>query len=296
MPDTYFVSGAAGHLGRAVVNHLINTFEVAPANIIAGTRDASKVADLTAKGVQVRASDFDDEAGLAKSLAGVSHFLMISTDAMAPGQRLAQHMRAVKAAETAGVKLIVYTSIPKAETCVVSFAPDHLGTEKAIAASKIPNQIILRNNWYFENLFHSMPHALKSGMQYTAAGNGKTAHIWRDDLARAAAAALASGKVGKATYTLSGSKGYTAAEIAALVSKATGKPIKVVDVPVAGLIQGMIGAGIPEPVAKTYASFDVNIAQGGLDGDGKDYKSLIGEEPHGFEEWLAVNAKAIAAA
>ena len=85
MPDTYFISGAAGHLGRAVVNHLINTFEVAPANIIAGTRDASKVADLKAKGVQVRTSDFDDEAGLAKSLAGVTHFLIISTDASGSG-------------------------------------------------------------------------------------------------------------------------------------------------------------------------------------------------------------------
>ena len=133
----------------------------------------------------------------------------------------------------------------------------------------------------------AIPPALKSGTQYSAAGKGKIAYIWRDDLAHAAAGALASGKIGKATYTLSGSKSYTTAEIASLVSKATGKPLAVVDVPVEGLIAGMVGAGIPEDVAKLFASFDVNTAQGGLDGDAKDFtEHSTGAEPHGFEAWL----------
>ena len=290
-----FISGAAGHLGRAVINHLLTTYKVPASEIIAGTRDLAKLDDLKSKGIVLRKADFDDEAGLATSLNGVSRFLIISTDAMMPGQRLKQHLNAVKAAEKAGVNHVVYTSMPKPETSAVLFAPDHAGTEKAIAAAKIDGYTILRDNWYFENLFYSIPAALKSGTQYSAAGQGKIAHIARDDQARAIASVLSANKGGKHTYTLSGAKAYTTDEIAALVSKATGKPLKVVHVPHDGLVQGMIGAGLPEGVAKLFASFDTNTAQGGLEGTSADYKALTGVEPHSFEDWLNANKAAFTA-
>jgi len=175
------------------------------------------------------------------------------------------------------------------------FAPDHVGTEKALASSKLAGFTVLRNNWYFENLFYSLPQALKSGTQYSAAAQGKTAYIGRDDLARAAAAVLSSNKDGRTTYTLSGPKEYTVDETAALVSKATGKPLTVVHVPVEGLIQGMLGAGLPDGMARMFASFDTNIAKGGLSGTAGDFKTLTGVEPQTFESWLAKNAAAFTA-
>ena len=292
----YLVTGASGKLGQAVINHLLTTYKVPASKIIAATRKPEKLADLKARGVTVRAADFDDEASLLKAFAGVSRLLIISTDAMdRPGQRLEQHVRAVNAAEKAGVEHVLYTSLQKADTSAVSFAPDHVGTEKALADSKLKGWTLLRNTWYFENLFYSIPHALKAGTKYSAAGKGKIAHIARDDLARAAAAALASDKGGRNTITLTGSREYTTDDIAKLVSTATGKPLNVVDVPVEGLVQGMIGGGIPEPLARVFASFDDNIAKGGLSGATNEFKALTGVEPQPFEDWLKDNATALAA-
>lgn len=291
----YLVTGASGHLGQAVINHLLTTYKIPANKIIATTRDVAKLADLAAKGVHVRDADFDDEAQLTKAFAGATRLLLISTSNLEPGVRLGQHIRAVNAAEKAGVSHVVYTSLPRAETSAVLFAPDHAGTEKALAASKLTGWTVLRNNWYFENLFHSMPQALKSGTQYSAAGQGKVAHIARDDLARAAASALSSDKGGKTINTLSGAKEYTTDEIAKLVSAATGKPLAVVQVPVEGLVQGMLGAGLPEGVARTFASFDVAIAKGDLSGNAGDYKALTGVEPQGFEAWVKANAGALGA-
>ena len=292
----YLVTGASGKLGQAVINHLLTTYKVPASKIIAATRDTTKLAGLSAKGVEVRKADFDDEAGLVKAFTGATRVLLISTDAMdRPGQRLEQHVRAVKAAEKAGVDHVLYTSLQKADSSAVSFAPDHVGTEKALANSKLKGWTLLRNTWYFENLFYSIPHALKAGTKYSAAGQGKIAHISRDDLARAAAAALASDKGGKNTITLTGSKEYTTADIAKLVSAATDKPLNVVDVPVEGLVQGMVGAGVPEPLARVFASFDANIAKGGLSGVTSEYKALTGVEPQPFEDWLKKNAEALAA-
>lgn len=288
----YLVTGASGQLGRAVINHLLNTYKVPASKIIAATRDTSKIADLKAQGITTVTADFNDEASLVKAFANAKRMLLISTDSMEPGVRIQQHKNAVRAAEAAGVDHVLYTSIANAEKSAVLFAPDATGTESALANSKLNGWTVLRHNWYFENLFFSLPNALQSGTHYSAAAQGKLAHISRDDLARADAAALASDKGGKNTYTLNGATEYTIDEIAKLVSAAAGKPLNVVHVPVEGLVQGMLGAGLPEGMARMFASFDVNIAQGGLSGKPTDYKALTGVEPQSFERWLKANAAA----
>jgi NAD(P)H dehydrogenase (quinone) len=286
----YLVTGASGHLGQLVISNLLEIHMIPASKIIATTRKPETLAALKARGVDVRAADFDDTATLVKAFTGATRLLLISTDAMdRPGRRLEQHRNAIAAAEKAGVEHVLYTSMPRPETSAVLFAPDHLGTEKALAASGLKGWTVLRNNWYFENLLHSLPHAIKSGTWYTAAGEGKIAHIAREDLARATAAALASDNGGKNTYTLTGAQEYTTGEIARLVSDAVGKPIVVVQVPLEGLVQGMVGAGVPEPVARVFGSFDTNTAQGGLSGVTGDYKKLTSNDNTPFQSWLAKN-------
>ena len=48
--------------------------------VIAGTRDPDKIADLAAKGAEVRTLDFDRPETLAEGLDGVDRLLLISTD------------------------------------------------------------------------------------------------------------------------------------------------------------------------------------------------------------------------
>jgi len=289
------VTGASGNLGQRVLHHLTATLGVSPQKIVAASRKPESLSAWSAKGVETRAVDFDNAASLNAAFSGVERVLIISTDALdAEGTRLKQHKAAVEASAKAGVQHIVYTSLPNVEVSKVTFAPDHAGTEAAIAASGVTGYSLLRNNWYFENLFHSMPHNLATGQWFSASGDGKLAHISRDDQALAAAKALSDRFQGKRTLTLSGAKSYTAVEIAALVSKATGKPLAVVHVPLEGLIQGMIGAGIPAPVATVFGSFDAAIEAGNLDGDSNDFEALTGRKPRNFEDWLTENAAKLA--
>jgi NAD(P)H dehydrogenase (quinone) len=288
----YLVTGASGQLGRAVINHLLTAYKVSASKITALSRDPAKLADLKAKGVTIRAADFTKSDSLARAFDGATRALIISTSSMEPGARQVEHGNAVKAAEKAGIDHVIYTSMPKPETSTILFAPDHLTTENAIAASAIKNWTVLRNNWYFENLFASIPQAIKSGNQYTAAAQGKIPYIARHDLARAAAAVLASDSTGKRTYSLTGAKEYTTDDIAKLVIDATGKTFNVVHVPLDGLVQGMIGAGLPEGMARLFGSFDDNTAKGGLSGVTGDYKTLTGQDPQPLEPWIKANAAA----
>ena len=73
------------------------------------------------------------------------------------------------------------------------------------------------------------------------------------------------------------------------------QPRAVVQVPLAGLVQGLMGAGFPEGLAKVFASFDDNISKGGLSGVTGDYKALTGVAPRSFEDWLKANVAAFTA-
>ena len=226
---------------------------------------------------------------------GVNRALLISTDALdRPGRRLAQHKAAVSGMQRAGVQHVIYTSMPKPENSPLLIAPDHLGTEQALAASQIPNWTVLRNHWYFENLFGSLPSALASGNWYSAADGKGTADISRDDLAFAAATVLASNSTGRRSYTLSGPEALTCVGMAKELSAMLGKPLNVVPVPLEALVQGMVSAGLPEPSARVYASFDANTAAGRVAEVTNDFREITGKAPQSFRDWLAENKAALA--
>lgn len=290
------VTGASGHLGQAVLRHLLETYKVPAGNIVAATRDTNKLSAVADKGVEVRKADFDDAPKLDAAFAGIDTALIISTDALAvPGQRLKQHQAAVAAAVKAGVKHIAYTSMQNPGKSLVTFAPDHLGTEEAIKTSGIP-YTILRNAWYNDNYLLSMPANLKRGQWYTAMGDGRVPNVSRDDCARAVAAALANAKGDSKIYNITGSKSCTADEIATIVSTAAGKPLSVIKVSPSDLQKGIESAGLPSFVAEMVASADANIAAGNFDEVTNDYETLTGEKPQTTEAFMQAHKAALLSA
>lgn len=289
------VTGASGKLGGLVIDNLIAKQGVAPADIVAGTRDPSKLSALVAKGVEARKVDFDDPASLEAAFKGIDRLLIVSTDELAtPGKRLVQHKAAVEAAKKAGVGRLFYTSLPNADISKVTFAPDHLGTEEAIKATGLP-YTLFRNSWYMENLFMALPAALGTGQWYTSSGQGRIGHISRGDIAKAIAGALAKPASESITYTLTGEKTYTTDEIAALVREVSGRPLAVVHVTDEQLAAGMAGAGVPAPFIPTFVSFDTNTREGLFDVTNDEAAKLSGEKLVSLKDFLIANKAALSA-
>jgi NAD(P)H dehydrogenase (quinone) len=287
------VTGASGQLGSAVVSYLLKAGQVTASDIIAASRNPAKLSALADQGVETRAVDFDDAASLEAAFAGVDRVLLISTDELAsPGKRLAQHKAAVAAAAKAGVGHILYTSMPNPDKSLVSFAPDHLGTEEAIKASGMAYTII-RNSWYIDNYFMGMPHNLKAGQWFTSMGDGRVSNISRNDCAAAAAAALANPPAGNVTLTLTGAELLNAEEIAAAVSKAAGKPLKVVAVTDEQLAAGVAGAGMPPFVVELVVSADANIRAGNFAVLTDVFETLTGRKPQTVADFFEENKAAL---
>jgi NAD(P)H dehydrogenase (quinone) len=288
---TFLVTGAAGHLGRLTVEHLL---AAKSGKVIAASRDPAKLADLAAKGVETRRADFDDSASLDTAFKGVDRLLIISTDSVVePGKRLRQQKAAVEAAARARVGHVVYTSMLNPEPgSLIPFAPDHYETEQALAKSGL-GHTILRVSWYAENLLRSLPSILPSGKWYSSAGDGRVANVARNDVARAAAAALAKTPGGK--FDITGPDLLTTRQIAAIVAAVFGKSVEVVPVGDEQLLAGMIAAGVPKAFAELGVAFDANTLAGKVDVISDAVLKLTGRPPESLRDILAANKTALAA-
>lgn len=281
---TWLVTGASGNLGRQVTELLLKK---GGGHVIAGTRDPGKLADLAGKGAELRIVDFDKPETLAAAFAGVDRLVLVSTDAvMVPGQRIAQHQAAIRAAETAHVRHVVYTSTVDAEEdSALLVAPDHLATERALENSSL-TYTILRDNYYADNLLPGLQHALLSGKWYSAARDGEISYVVRADCAAAAAEAVASDYDARRTLEITGPRTWTVDHVARLVSLITRKPLEVVHLSAPELITGMTGNGMPEPVARLITSFDQAAALGKLGPVTDAVKQLTGRAPEDLESFL----------
>lgn len=265
------ITAATGQLGQLVTEQLLTC--VSPQSIVAVVRNPAKANGLAARGIQVRAASYEAPEALAQAFAGVEKLLLISgTDF---GHRLEQHTNVVRAAQRAGVKLLVYTSLLRADASPLNLAPEHAATETVIKSSGLP-YVILRNGWYHENYTASVPAALAHSAFVGSAGDGRIASAARADYAAAAVAALTGRVALNRTYELAGDTAYTLAEFAAELSRAAGKPIPYVNVPEAEYAKILLQAGLPAPLARGLASWDVGAAQGALYDDRGELSQLIG--------------------
>ncbi|MEQ9892733.1 SDR family oxidoreductase [Pectobacterium aroidearum] len=265
------ITGASGQLGRLVIAQLLE--KVPASDIVALVRDVNKVADLSAKGVKVKAADYNQPEALASALQGVDKVLLISSSEV--GQRAAQHRNVIEAAVKAGVKLVAYTSLLHADKSPLALAEEHRQTETLLKDSGLPH-VLLRNGWYTENYAASIPAALEHGVFIGSAGEGKITSATREDFAAAAVAVLTQeGQVGK-VYELAGDEPYTLAELAAEISKQSGKSIGYQNLSEAEFTAALVSAGLPEVFAQIIADSDVGASKGGLFDGGKQLSRLIG--------------------
>ena len=265
------ITGATGQLGQLVIAALLKS--VPASQIVAVVRNPAKADALAQQGIVVRQGDYGDEAALTRALDGVEKLLLISSSEV--GQRAVQHRNVINAAKAAGVGFIAYTSVLHADTSPLGLHAEHVETEKMLADSGIP-YALLRNGWYSENYLASAPPALEHGVFLGAAGDGKIASATREDYAAAAAKVISEeGHAGK-VYELAGDTAWTLSELAAELSKQSGKNVVYQNLSEADYASALRGVGLPDAFASLLADSDTGASKGGLFDDSHTLSKLIG--------------------
>jgi NAD(P)H dehydrogenase (quinone) len=238
------VTGGNGQLGRQIVQALK---ERVGAGFVVTVRDTTKAADLVGQGIAVRAGDFEKADEIAHGIEGADTILMMAT--VGPTEaRVRQYKNLIDAAKRQGTKRIAFVGYLADQP--QSPFPSTPSILQALAYMREQGfaPINLRNGNYAEAGLMTATRALASGKIVSPAGQGKISYVSRRDLARATARILSEpGNEGK-SFALTGPKAYGHAELAAMLSEATGKKIVYEDISPEAYKAQLEAANTPPPL------------------------------------------------
>ena len=277
--DLIAVTGATGALGGRVAGRLADA-GVAQRLVV---RDPSRAPRLAGAEVVV-ATGYDDSASMRAALDGVHTVFLVSATETA--NRVGAHTSAVDAAVAAGVQRIVYVSFVGASPqATFTFARDHWHTEDHVRSSGV-DHTVLRNNLYLDVL-PSFPGP--DGVLRGPAGAGRFGGVARDDIADAAAAVLTTDGHGGMTYDLTGPETITMDEVAAELTRASGRLISYDAETLDQAYASRAGFGAPDWEVAGWVTSYAAIAVGELDVVSTHVEKLTGHLPMSFAEFLARN-------
>ena len=274
------VSGASGHLGRAVVSELL--LRGGGHEIVAITRTP----EAGSGPAQRRFGDYDRPESLAEAYAGLDRLLLITTLDPEPGKRGAQNVAAIDAAVKARVKHVVFMSAvgTRQEEEPARGASYWRGEQHLIATA--PAWTILRMNFYAEAFVQQAQASLGQGV-LTGQAENRVAFVARADVAAAAAGILIGDGHAGAIYNATGPERLSGAERAGLIAAITGRPLAFRVITEEQLRAALSQAAVPAGAVNIVVGIQASFAAGAFDIVTGDVERLGGRSPRPLRDVLA---------
>jgi NAD(P)H dehydrogenase (quinone) len=218
---------------------------------------------------------------MRQALEGVHTLFMVSgSEAF---DRVQQHITAIDAAVSAGVRRIVYLSFLRAAPdATFTFARDHYHTEQHIRSTGLAYTFI-RASLYLDFIPFM---AWDDGTIKGPGGSGRVAWIARDDLADVAVAVLTTSGHDGRTYDVTGSEAITFAETAEQLALVTGRPIRYQEETLEEARASRSGFGAADWEVEGWVTTYAAVAAGELDVVSDTVRRLTGHEPQSIPEYL----------
>ncbi len=277
------VTGATGQLGTIVVQNLLK--KTSASQIAALVRDESKAFALKEKGVELRIANYDDTASLDKAMQGVEKILLIAgTD---EAKRVQQHQNVADAAKKAGVHCIAYTSrnLKDRNTLVNQLMLGHFQTEDYLKESGL-NYIIFRNVLYMDSIPGFVGEKVFETGIRVPAGQGRLPFALRSEMGEGIANALLESDCANRTYKFTGSEAYSFDDVAAALTRLSGKEVNYTPAEKSAFEAQMKERGVPEIMVQRVAGFLTDIKNGQEDEVSPDLENMLGRKPASLEQGL----------
>lgn len=278
------ITGATGHLGKAVVNQLLT--KTAASNIAILARDLNKALEYKTKGVEVRIGDFDNQNSLNTAMKGIETVLLVS--GADPVNRLQQHKNVIDAAAKNGVNKIAYTSVTMENLATSAnqfLMQSHFQTEDYIKESGL-KYTFFRNNLYTDTiLMFAGENPFETGIALPA-GNGKVGFALRREIGEAIANELLQTTSENKIYEITGSESYSYEDVAVELSKLSGKTVTYTDLRAEAYAELLKNIGVPEEYISMFNAFAADIKNNQHSKITSDLEILLGRKPISFSSAL----------
>lgn len=262
----YVIAGVSGNTGSVVAARLLAAGK--PVRVI--VRDAAKGEAWRAKGAEVAVADLDDQAALARALTGATGAYLLVPPPTATPDGLAAERKAKIAALVGAVRAarpghVVMLSSIGAELPAGNGPIKHLhAVEHALGDVGVP-VTFLRAASFHENWAPMLAGAVAGGALYFGIAEGVAfPQVATADIGALAAELLLEGPGVTRIVELTGPAELSVQDVAGVLAKVSGKPVRGISVPRAAMVDAMAGQGAPAERAEEYGEMADAITHGTL--------------------------------
>lgn len=260
---TFVITGVSGNTGGAAAELLLAQGH----RVRVVVRDRAKAARFADRGAEVAVADVGDVEAMTAALSGAkAAYLLVPPNLGAPSFRAYQ--RATADALTAAVKRAAVPHV----VLLSSIAAQHAAGTGPIAGLHYAEGLLralpqtrstfLRASYFLENLGGSLgmlgqgvvPSFFPAGFAFEAVATA--------DIGKVAAQSLVEGAAKTEVIELAGPAKITMTEVAAALTKLTGKPIAVAEAPLDAMVGALTGFGMPTEIAEMYREMTGGMISG----------------------------------
>lgn len=256
MSAKILITGATGTTAALVASQLRSR----GVPVRALVRDAKKAEALAAQGVELAPGDFETPAALEAALDGIeSAFLVTPPHPDASG--MVDRFLAVATKSPLRPRIVRLSAIKGSDQGPTDNTRTHGRADRAIQDSGLP-YVILRPNYFMQNLFGSAESILGQGMMFQGTGDGRLGFIDVRDIADVAAVALLDTQWDRGIYELTGPESLSYGDVAKLLGEALGRAVRYVPVSPEQVRESIVARGWGEWAAGIMADYSAAYARG----------------------------------
>lgn len=267
--STFLVVGASGTVGSELSRVLLAQGHA--------VRKATHRAPSQADQVQL---DVVARRGLAEAMAGADGAFLLAPPGHVNQDELLVPL--VDAARASGVGKVVLMSAMGAnadERAPLRKAERHLESS-GLAYN------IIRPNWFMQNFNTFWLHGIRAQSKiFLPVGQARGSFIDARDIAAVAARLLSGDEFANRDFDLTGPEALDHDQVAAILSRETGRAITFQDITPEAMLDGLLGAGLPRPYAEflivILGFFKAGYAERTTDA----VQQITGRSPGGFEAY-----------
>ncbi|GAB2783407.1 NmrA family NAD(P)-binding protein [Streptomyces daliensis] len=194
----------------------------------------------------------------------------------------------LRRARESGVRRAVLLS-----SSAITETGDGLSTVHRAVRDTFPEWAVLRPSWFMDNFTGDHPHAhsIRAADEIvTATGEGRVGFVDVRDIAEVGVRALSDARAHNTAHLITGPEALSYADVAAVVSRVTGRRIAHRPVPYEAMRDRLAATGMPPAFAALLAGMDRSVAGGSEDRVSPTVERVTGRPPRSFAEHAAAHA------
>src|SRR3954471_2050726 len=256
MTEKLLITGATGNTAALVTAQL----RAKGADVRALVRDVAKAEALKEKGVELAQGDFERPETLARALEGVTSVFLV-TPPHQDASGMVDRFLAVATKSPTKPRIVRLSAIKGSDQGPTDNTRTHGRADRTIQDSGLP-YVILRPNYFIQNVFGSAETIMKSGMMFQGTGDGRLGFIDVRDIADVATAVLLDHAWDRGIYELTGPASISFHDVAKELSAALGREVKYVPVTPEQVRETVLKMGWGEWSAGVLADYSAAYAKG----------------------------------